>query len=100
MPSRKVHCVANSFSGSAEVAAGLSNLLRKEHPAPSPQPKRNFTRRRVLRRGDWLQTPLRHASNPCGSFSLRASAKFDVYKVYDFFVMIFSFETIAGAPSE
>ena len=22
----------------------------------------------------------------------------DVYKVYDFFVMIFSFETIAGAP--
>ena len=24
----------------------------------------------------------------------------DVYKVYDFFVMIFSFETIAGAPSE
>ena len=59
MPSRKVHCVANSFLGSAEVAAGLSN----------------FIRRRVLRRGDWLQTPLRHASNPCGSFSLCASAK-------------------------
>ena len=27
MPSRKVHCVANSFLGSAEVAAGLSNLF-------------------------------------------------------------------------
>ena len=25
MPSRKIHCVAISFSGSAEVAAGLSN---------------------------------------------------------------------------
>ena len=43
-------------------------------PAPNPQPKRNFIRGRVLRRGDWLQTPLRHASNPCGSFSLRTSA--------------------------
>ena len=29
-----------------------------------------------------------------------AEAGIDVYKVYDFFVMIFSFETIAGAPSE
>ena len=53
----------------------LWRLKRAPVKTPSPQPKRNFTRRMVSSRGDWLQTPLRHASNPCGSFSLCASAK-------------------------
>ena len=50
---------------------------RSTEPQP-PSPKRNFTRGGVLSRSDWLQTPLRHASNPCGSFSLRASANWCV----------------------
>ena len=36
----------------------------------------------------------------CTAWHGVSGLKIDVYKVYDFFVMIFSFETIAGAPSE
>ena len=33
LPQRKIHCAVISFSGSAEVAAGLSNL---DQPKPQP----------------------------------------------------------------
>ena len=60
LPQRKIRCATTSLFG-----VGGSGRRPLE-----------FTREGVL--GDWLQTPLRHASNPCGPFSLRASASWCV----------------------
>ena len=38
LPTHKIHCAVISFSGSAEVAAGLSNFLPHRSPSPPKPP--------------------------------------------------------------